>query len=219
MAYQLFYSPGACSLAVHIVLEELGQPFDLRLVSTADGSTKTAEYLAFNPKGRVPVLLIPGESQPLTELPAIVTYLARRHPKGGLLPNDPLAEARCHEWLAWLVGWVHGMGFGELWRPERFSADSTTHAAIRSNGETLIHDGFQRIEDLLTEQTHTQTLGYTLVDPFLLVLYRWGEKIGMPMGRPYPIWTARMRDVVARPAVARALDKEGVNVPEIAVGQ
>lgn len=208
MTYQLYYSPAACSLAVHIVLEELGQAFDLQLVT----NTREAGYLALNPKGRVPVLMIPGERQPLTELPVILTYLARRHPEAGLLPDDALAEARCHEWLAWLAGWVHGMAFGALWRPERFVSDPQVHAMIQANGKALILDSFQSIEERLAAQDSSPAPGFTLVDPFLLVLYAWGERINLPMAEDYPAWAARTQTTLARPAVARALNREGIHL-------
>ena len=94
-AYRLYLSPGACSLAAHIALEETGAPFDVEIVSVREQQNLEARYLAINPKARVPVLAIPGEPRVLTETPAILTYLARRYPDAQLLPlDDPLREAR-----------------------------------------------------------------------------------------------------------------------------
>ena len=127
-AYRLYLSPGACSLAAHIALEETGAPFDVEIVSVQKQQNLEARYLAINAK-RVPVLAIPGEPHVLTETPAILTYLARRYPEAQLLPfGDPLREARCHEWLAWLVGWVHGGG--ARWRPGRFIGDPALHGEV-----------------------------------------------------------------------------------------
>ena len=137
MNYRLYYSPGACSLAVHIALEEIGAPFERREVSVARGETTQPDYLAVNPKARVPALAIAGESRVLTELPAILTFLARQHPEANLLPSsNALDEARCHEWLAWLAGWVHGVGYGELWRPLRFVSDPSLSEAHRARFKT-----------------------------------------------------------------------------------
>src|SRR3954464_5564531 len=100
MTIALYYSPGSCSLAPHIVLNEIGQPFELRKFATAERANYSAEYLAVNPKGRIPALLIDGFV--LTENPAILAFLGRRFPAAGLHPADgSQQEARCLESLAW----------------------------------------------------------------------------------------------------------------------
>jgi glutathione S-transferase len=96
---KLFYSPGACSMAAHIVLEEIGKPYEAEVVSIPKGQTQELEWKAVNPKGRVPALLgVPGRmgGKPdlLTEVNAITFYLARTNPGAKLLPADPAAEAR-----------------------------------------------------------------------------------------------------------------------------
>ena len=88
----LHYSPGACSLAPHILLEEIGHPFTLKLVSSSDGSTRRPEYLKLNPKGRVPVLTCKDFA--LTEAPAILLHLAMSNPQAGLLSSEPDGLAR-----------------------------------------------------------------------------------------------------------------------------
>lgn len=96
--YRLYCNPGSCSLAPDIVLEEIGEPYVLRLVPLAKKANYAAEYLAINPRARVPALDT-GEFV-LTEVLAVLTYLARRHPKPSLLPASPREEARCLKWLA-----------------------------------------------------------------------------------------------------------------------
>ena len=105
MTYTLYYSPGSCSLAPHIVLQELGLPFTLKLVSTSDGATRSPAHLRLNPKGRVPVLTF-GEAV-LTEAPAILLHLALADPGQTLLPFAPDGLVRCVEWFNWLSGTVH----------------------------------------------------------------------------------------------------------------
>ena len=214
MAYELFYSPGACSLAAHIVLEEVQADFTLHLVSTAKRDTAREPFLSINPKGRVPVLRIPGEPKILTELPAILRYVAQRHPDIALVPvGDPLLEARCEEWLAWLAGWVHGVGFGLIWRPERFSADPSDREALAARGRQIIQAAYSDIEQSLGDG-RTWSVGerFSIVDPFLLVLYRWGNLIGIPMRDHYPSWANLTKLTVERPAVARALKREDVSI-------
>ncbi|ARF84031.1 glutathione S-transferase [Burkholderia cenocepacia] len=208
-AYRLYLSPGACSLAAHIALEETGAPFDVEIVSVREQQNLEARYLAINPKARVPVLAIPGEPRVLTETPAILTYLARRYPDAQLLPlDDPLREARCHEWLAWLVGWVHGVGYGALWRPGRFIDDPALHGAISTHGRGTIEAANASIEALLADgRTWAEPGAHSIVDPFLLVLYRWGLAIGLDMTR-HPAWTAHTQREAERPAARRALARE-----------
>ncbi|AOI93524.1 glutathione S-transferase N-terminal domain-containing protein [Burkholderia pseudomultivorans] len=210
-AYLLYLSPGACSLAAHIALEETGAPFDTEIVSVAQQQNLGARYLAINPKARVPALAIPGEPRVLTETPAILTYLARRHPDAQLLPlDDPLREARCHEWLAWLVGWVHGVGYGALWRPGRFAGDAALHGAISAHGRGVIDAANASIEALLADgRAWAEPGGHSIVDPFLLVLYRWGVAIGLDMTR-HRAWSAHAAREMQRPAAQRALAREAV---------
>lgn len=111
-----FHDPGSCSLAVRIVLEEGGFAYRAHSVSARalDRATARSEWMARNPKGRVPALSpVPGraggEAELLTEVPAILTWLARQHPDLDLMPADPAREARTLEWMNWLSGWVHAV--------------------------------------------------------------------------------------------------------------
>jgi glutathione S-transferase len=203
--YRLYYSPGACSLAAHIALEETGAHFELACVPVAERANWQPAYLAINPKARVPELAISGCSK-VPELPAIMTFIARRHNEViSLLPYDVLEESRCHEWLAWLTGWVHGLGFGGLWRPERFICDEQRYAEVRERARDTIAVSFTDIERKLGDGREYAALsGYSIVDPMLLVLYRWGLRIDMPMQTGYPAWTTLARRILSRPAVQRA---------------
>ncbi|WP_028356587.1 glutathione S-transferase family protein [Bordetella petrii] len=214
MTYRLFYSPGACSMAAHIVLEDVQADFTLEHVDLAQGANHRPEYLAINPKARVPALGIPGQARVLTELHAILVYLARQYPQAGLLPHgDPLAEARCHEWLGWLSGWVHGTGYGGIWRPERFSAETAHHEAIRSHARRTISAACQVIEQQFADgRRWALPGGYTIVDPFLLVLYRWGNRIGLEMRKDCPAWTDASLRLAERPAVQAVLRREAVSL-------
>lgn len=200
-------------MAAHIVLEELGADFDLQRVPLEHGGAQAAEFLAVNPKGRVPVLEIQGAPKVLTELPAILLYLARHHRQHGLLPSDSLEEARCHEWLAWLTGWVHGVGYGSIWRPERFTERHDLKSAIQANGRQLIDAAYIKIEQQVAESGHwAMPYGYSIVDAFLLVLYRWGGRIELPMRDSYPAWTSLTQRMLKRTAVQKVLQREGVRM-------
>ncbi|HTH75542.1 MAG TPA: glutathione S-transferase N-terminal domain-containing protein [Trinickia sp.] len=215
MTYRLYYSPGACSMAVHVVLEEIGAPFALAEVSVARGENRQPEYLSINPKGYVPALAIAAQAKILTELPAILVYLAKQHPDSALLPvAGAIDEARVHEWLAWLAGWVHGVGYGGMWRPERFAADdASVHETIRANGRRVVRQAYAKIEETLADgRAYAVPTGYSIVDPFLLVLYRWGNRIGLPMREDYAAWTRLTQRLLERPAVQRVLEREGIAI-------
>src|SRR5712692_4424623 len=138
--HKLYYSPGACSLAPHIVLEEIGEPYELELVSSKNGEmTNTATWGAMNPKRRVPALSgvpgrIGGVPDLLTEAHAIMVYLARTNPEAKLLPTEPAAEARAIEWMNWLSGNVHAMSYGLIWRPQRFVREESLHLNLNAKG-------------------------------------------------------------------------------------
>jgi len=208
---RLYYSPGACSLAPHIMLEEIGAPYRLELVSIAEGKTRSAEYLVIDPKGRVPVL-ITEDGETLTELPAICWYLAQQTMHPALFPHGPLAAARVLEWCNWLSGTVHAMAFGQIWRPQRFVAEEAMHPAVQAKGRADLLEHFASIERRFSERDWAVGHAYTLVDPYLLVFYRWGDRIGLDMRADYPSWTRHAERLLQRPAVQRAVAQEGIQV-------
>lgn len=101
----LFLAPGSSSMAAHIALHEVGADFTTRQVSLAGRETRAPEFLALNPAGQVPLLLTP--EGPLTEVAAILFWLARRHPEAELLPEGLMAEARAISWMSFLAATVH----------------------------------------------------------------------------------------------------------------
>jgi glutathione S-transferase len=102
----LYFAPGASSMAAHIALHEVGVPFESRPLSFRKKETRDASFLALNPEGKVPTLLIDG--RPLTEVAGILFYLARRYPEAGLLPvDDAEAEALVVSWMSFIAATVH----------------------------------------------------------------------------------------------------------------
>src|ERR1700678_1971714 len=101
----LYFAPGSSSMAPHIALHEIGAPFEGRPISFAKKQNRTPAYLALNPEGHVPTLLIDG--RPLTEVAAILFYLARRFPEAGLLPDDIEAQAQAVSWMSFSASALH----------------------------------------------------------------------------------------------------------------
>jgi len=210
MTTALYYSPGSCSLSVHIVLNEIGQPFELRKFATSDRANYSAEYLAVNPKGRIPALQAEGFI--LTETPAILAYLGRRFTNAGLWPADRTqAEARCLELLAWSSNTVH-VAFAQLFRPERFVPDEKSYPPVKESGRANYGRCLADIEQRLKGQPYAVGGQYTVVDPFWLVFFRWGLRSGYDMRGEFPAYTAFAERLCERPAVQKALATEEISV-------
>lgn len=216
--YRLYHSPGACSLAAHIAFEELGVAgviYEPVRVVIAEGQNQTAEYLAINPRGRVPALAIreEGREQVLTELSAILIYLAQTYPAAGLLPlDDTLSFVRAVEWMSWLGATMHAGGVRTVLRPDRFISDPAAADAVKTRGTENVRIGFADIESRLQGRTWALGERYSMIDAYLLVFFRWGNRIGLPMRTDYPRYTRIMDAVRARPAVQRAITHEGIQI-------
>jgi glutathione S-transferase len=127
---RLYYSPGSCALGIHVILEELGEPFDLRRLNFAEREQYGETYLAINPKSKVPTLER-DDGSVLTEFQAISTYFALTHPEKWLIPTDIERQTRMIEAMDYVVGTIHGQGF----------PPSQHHSAYV--GRTLHHESSQ----------------------------------------------------------------------------
>lgn len=207
---KLYYSPGACSLAPHIALEESGQPFEVERVAIAEGRHLAPEYLAVNPGGRVPALAVDGAV--ITEVPAVLAFIADRAPAAGLLPlppEDAIGRARCLEWLCWLSSNVH-IAYAQIWRPQRFLDERADPGPLKDGGMRNVRAFYAAIESRLQGEWATGGR-YSVVDPFLLVFYRWGERIGLSMAS-CPSWSRHAGCMIERPTVRRAMAREGIGL-------
>jgi glutathione S-transferase len=210
---KLYYSPGACSLAPHIVLEELGIAYDSMLVSLKDGEHKKADYLKVNPRARVPALNVDGKV--LTECVAILTYLGGGFADRGLWPKDTWKQAEAISLMSWLSSTVH-VTFAGVIRPERYALDATAQENIKQSCRAALERQFAEIDKLLTGKTFAMGGQYSVVDPYLLVFYRWGNRIGIPMKERFPVWTKHALRVHSRPTVKRVFEAEGITLEGMA---
>lgn len=120
-----------------------------------------------------------------------------------------MAQARCLEWLNWLSGWVHSVGFDGFWRPQRFVNSPSDFPA---KARETIYQSFAMIEGAVKSEGPIVGSALRIADLFLLVFFRWGNRIGMAMADDYPHWTAWTRRLEGRPATARVLAQEGVSL-------
>lgn len=207
---KLYYSPGACSFAPHIVLEEIGKPYETELVSTMDGSTQKEKYLRINPKGRVP-LLNDGDHT-ITEASAIMLYLALTNPESNLVDEDPLQLARTIEWMNWLAT-IHTQVIAQHWRAERFTDDTSAHEGIQKKGKECLIEVCSQINSKIGRSSWSVGDQYSIADPYLLVFFRWGNRLGVNMRR-FEHWTQHAEKMEKRNAVQNVLEAEGISLWE-----
>ena len=140
---KLYYTPGTCSLAPHIALEEAGERYELARVDLAANQQNSPDFVRLNPKARVPVLT--DGDWALTEAPAILRYIAARHPASGLWPWDPREEARCAEWLGWLSSTVH-VSAGYVRRAARYASDPRAVEDVAATGRKTCRTLWEAVE-------------------------------------------------------------------------
>jgi glutathione S-transferase len=209
---KFYYAPGACSLASHIALEETGADYEPVRIALAKGEQRTPEYLRINPKGRVPAL-VEGDWV-LTENPAILRYVVCRFPEARLWPQDARAEARCAEWLAWIASTVH-VAYAHVRRPERYASDPKAIQDVVAKGKEACRDLWGQVAAKLGAGPWALGETYSVADPYLLILWVWGciPPLAFDMARDFPNWTAHARRMAERPAVRRAFEREGLELP------
>jgi len=130
MSLKLFFAPGACSFVPHAMLELAGVPFEPVMVKLHKGEQRSAEYLALNPRGQVPVLVDEGEV--VTQILAILLHLDAKFPQAGTLPAAGLARTRALSTLAWMNNTVHPT-FTHVFMPQKFTGDEGAQALIRAH--------------------------------------------------------------------------------------
>ncbi len=207
---KLYYSPGACSLVAQIALEEAGADYAAERIVLADGDHLRPDFLAINPHARVPALAVDGRV--ITENIAILNYVADLFGKDGSVPRGvALDTARCNELLGWFASSVH-IGFAGIWRAERFTADEAAWPAIQQGGREAVERFFAEIDGLSGEGWVAGDR-FTAADSYVAVFFRWGRRIGLDMSR-YRNMSALVARATGRPAVARAIEREGLTLEE-----
>jgi glutathione S-transferase len=209
MATKLHYSPGSCSLLVHMVVEELGLPVESVKVDLAGGEQHGGAYRAINPKGKVPALAT--DEGVLTECVAIVEWLLDRHGDGTLLAAPGTwARAKSMEQVATLATEVHPL-FNRFFHEDDFSPDPAVREAVKARGTERLLAWFREQDAALTGPWWSGGASPTVADHYFAVIARWGRWLDPPATRMAHIEPFLNR-MAARPAVARALAREGVTL-------
>ncbi|HUA32266.1 MAG TPA: glutathione S-transferase N-terminal domain-containing protein [Candidatus Binataceae bacterium] len=203
---KLCYFPGACSLASHMVLEEAGAQFELMLIDFTKSEQRTPDYLKINPNGRVPALIL-DDGRAIFENIGIMTYVARTVPGGAkLIPSDPFEAARCYSLASFFASSVH-VAWAHNARPERYTADAAAHPAMRETARKSFWNYLQMIDGWLAGREWLLS-EFSVCDPYALVFYSWGMRGELPV-RDLANYTAHKDRLLKRPAVRKALDREG----------
>ena len=205
---KLFYAPNACSLAPHIALNEAGAEYEAIKVDTMKGEQRSAEYLAINPKARVPSLVT--EHGILTEAPVILGYIARTFADADLAPPPGFKFFEMQSFNGYLSSTIH-ITFAHIFRPERYADDDAAKAAMRAKAPKSLIEQFQLIEERLSDgREWVHGAQYTVSDPFLYVFARWFERDGVGSISSLPRLAAHRARVQAREAVKKTLEQEGL---------
>ena len=204
---QLYFAPGACSFVPHVALEAARAEFEPKLVKLHKGEQKTPEYLALNPNGQVPVLVVDG--RPLTQIVAIAEYLDRAFANAGLLPKDPWARSQAMSQLAWMNNTVHPT-FTHFFRPEKFAGTDAGRADIKEQAVGEFRRCLERIQQWVAgAKPYWHGERISVHDAYAFVFLRWGGIVGIDP-KSLPVYHAYIQRVIEAPPVAAALARERI---------
>ncbi len=209
---QLHYHPSNASMAPHILLEELGLPFERVLVDRANEMHKSAAYLALNPNGLIPVW-VDGDLV-LYEAAAICLHLADTHPEAALAP--PLGttqRAHFYKWLMWSTNTLQPALIAYFY-PQRWADTPEAAAQVKAHAEAKVGGLLDQLDAELERHGGPWFLGgaFSALDPYLMMLCRWTRGFARP-ARSLPNLGPYLQRVLARPATQRTLVTEGLAQP------
>lgn len=211
----LHYCPSNASFAPHILLNELGVPFDLQLVDRRHNAQHSAEYLALNPNGLIPVL-VDGDLV-LYETAAILLHLADTHPASRLVPAlGSAARGDFYKWLFWLSNTVQATIIHYFYPHRLVDAGNADGAAqVKANAEAKLGLCMTQLDALLAGHGGPWLLGvdYSAADALAFTLMRWTRGFASRPARDYPQLGPYLQRMLARPAVQRAITAEQLPAP------
>ena len=202
---KLYYAPGACSIGIHVVLEEIGKPYDSEIVNLREGAQHKPDFTAVNPKSKVPTLAR-DDGSVQTEYPAIAYWLARTNPYSNLLPDNLDLQACALELIDYCVATIHMQGFSRLFRASNFAPSPADEDAVKARGRELVEKGFANLDKALEGKDYAVG-AYSIADSALFYVEFWAGRVGITLP---PNCAAHLERMKARPAVQRVLQQEGL---------
>ena len=204
--HTLYTAPGTCALASHIALIDAGVPYDLVQIDFRAKAQQSPDYLAVNPKGRVPALVTSQGT--LTETPAILAYIAQTNPAAALAPlADPFAFAEMQAFNSYLCSTVH-VAHAHRMRGHRWVDDPAAIAAMQKKVPETVGAAFALIEHDMLRGPWVMGDAYTVADAYLFTVARWLEGDGVDLTK-LPRVLEHRAHMAERPSVKRALDELG----------
>jgi glutathione S-transferase len=207
---RLYYATGTCALATHIALEEARAPYEAVRVDFGAQAQRSPEYLAINPKARVPALVT--EHGTLTETPALLIYVAQSFPAAELAPlSDPFALGQVQEFNSYLCATVH-VAHAHGRRGSRWADNAAAIEAMKRKVPSTMTECFELIETKLLKGPWVMGERYTVCDPYLFTIASWLEGDGVDTAK-LPRVLEHRRRMLARPAVQKVVAEEGTQIP------
>ncbi|MEK6246023.1 MAG: glutathione S-transferase N-terminal domain-containing protein [Pseudomonadota bacterium] len=203
--FKLYYTPNTCALASHIALEQAGAVYEAIRVDFAANEQRKPEYLAINPKGRVPSLVT--ERGILTETPAILVFIAQSYPNSRLAPlDDPFALAQLQAFNSYLCSTVH-VAHAHRMRGTRWADDPAAIAEMQRKAPQAVSACFELIERGMLKGPWVMGESYSICDPYLFTLAQWLEADGVNTGKLPRVMDHRRR-MAEHPVVRNVLAAE-----------
>lgn len=202
---KLYYAPGACSIGIHVLLEEIGKPYETAAVNLREGAQYKPEFTEINPKSKVPTLARDDGSM-LTEYPAIAYWLARSNPSANLLPDDLDLQTRALELTDYAVATIHMQGFARQFRPSNFASNPADEDAVKAKGKEMAEKGFALVDKALGGKEYAVG-NFSVADSAIFYVELWSKRVGITLP---PNCSAHLDRMLARPAVQRVMQQEGL---------
>jgi glutathione S-transferase len=203
--FKLYYAVGTCALASHITLEEAGADYTTERISFKANQQNSAEYLAINPKGRVPSLVT--DRGVLTETPAMLAYIAQIFPQAKLAPlDDPFAFAQVQSFNSYLCSTVHVAHAHKL-RGARWATEESSIADMKRMIPQTVGACFALIEQKMLKGPWVMGEQYTICDPYLFTVAQWLEGDGVDIKKT-PKVADHFKRMAERPAVRKVMDAQ-----------
>lgn len=211
MANMKFYmTPGSCSTAIHIILEELEEVFEAHVVNLLAGEHFKPDYVALNPKSTIPTL-VRRDGSVLTEMMSMGLWLGKNDPRAGLWPTTLEAETRALETMAYVVNTVHGQGFARIFATPSFASASSDLGKVQALGRDIVAQGFAVLDQILAGRDYVAD-SFSAADPFLFYVEFWADKTNIPLP---PYVSAHYRRLLERRSVQQVLREEGYNTANL----
>lgn len=204
---KFYFSPGACSLGIHFLLEELGVEYEGKPILIKDGEQLKEAYVAVNPKSKVPAVLRDDGSL-LTEFGVIAHWLAHTHGQGKLAMGSFEDDLRTMETLDYLVATVHMQGFSRMLRPQKFTPNEADLDWVRENGKTIVMKAAKHLSEQLGDNPFIMGDKMTIADAALFYTMFWGiVRLNLDLPENLIAYFKRMSE---RPAAKKAFELEGL---------